>query len=446
LGRGVRRTDRVARAGRRHSIHDAGGYPGPTDPRFVEKAARAGCYRVFLGVESLNAKNLAAASKRQNDVEDYAAMVGAWHDVEILVYAGYIIGFPYDTAESVRRDIEALCSNVKVDKAAFFMLTPLPGSRDHQRMVEAGTPLDADPNNYDSVHETFGHPNFAPGEWASSYSEAWKTFYSVENMVNVLLRAPGRHYWSVFWTFAYFRYCALTGAHPMLTGLFPLKGWRRRPGYPRERVSRLAWRRMKDLAAGLRIYGRLFFEFQEVWLLTRKPSDPRWATLAELREKWSEVHQRLGECDVRNRLDVAQEEMGAMLNAASTRLHGLGALPKTLSRRARRKLRAKAAEVDAYLRNFEVQMPSWRQVMNAERYVSESLLVGYEELAIRYVAKRRRFNVYWADVLRRFKAGRVLTLDLIMIARTLAFEFLLGLRFCATALLHGGAKTAGPTT
>jgi radical SAM superfamily enzyme YgiQ (UPF0313 family) len=44
-------------------------------PRFVEKAARAGCKRVFVGIESINPDNLKAASKCQNRVAEYRAML-----------------------------------------------------------------------------------------------------------------------------------------------------------------------------------------------------------------------------------------------------------------------------------------------------------------------------------------------------------------------------------
>lgn len=408
--------------------------------RFVEKAARAGCYRVFVGMESLNEKNLEAASKHQNDADDYAAMVEAWHAVDVLVYVGYIIGFPHDSAESVQRDIEHLTNHVKVDKAAFFMLTPLPGSRDHHEMVVQQMPIDADTNNYDSVHETFRHANFAPGEWAATYREAWETFYAPDNMVNVLLRTPKRHYWPMFWTFVYFRYCALTRAHPMLTGLFPIKGWKRRPSYPREPMARLAWKRACDLVAGLRAYGRLFFEFQEIWMLTRKPADPRWATLAELREKWCEVRRQLRECDLRERRGVAVEEIRAMLRSASAKLQKLSDLPSSISHPVRRRLRRQAREIDSYLRGLEVPKPSWQQVVKAEEYVSKRLLSGYEELAIRYVAKRRRFNEYREELLRRVKSGRIMTMNVGRIPLAIAFELTLGMRFVCTAFFQTAGK------
>ncbi|HOZ45334.1 MAG TPA: radical SAM protein [Candidatus Hydrogenedentes bacterium] len=407
-------------------------------PNFVEKARRAGCYRVFVGMESVNPANLSAAAKSHNHSDDYAAMASTWREAEIPVYVGYIVGFPYDTPESVQRDVETLCSHVKVDQAAFFMLTPLPGSRDHKRMVEEGVPLDADLNNLDSIHETFRHPNFAPGEWRRSYLEAWKTFYSKENIVNVLLRMPRKHYWQMFWTFIYFRYCVLTQAHPMLTGLFPLKGWTRRPGYPRESVLRLASRRLRDFVRGVFVYGKLFVEGQEIWMLTRKPADPRWKALAELRERWAEARTCLAECDVRGRCDAARDEIKGVLVSASTQLRRLSEVPRVGTAHLRRKLGLKAAEIERYLREFELQTPSWRQVMKAERYVSEGILARYENMAIRHVARRRRFNAYRHELAQRIRSGRIWNVDLVRMASVVLFELVVGVRFAFTALTRGG--------
>ena len=37
---------------------------------------------VFVGMESVNPRNIEAMDKRQNDVEDYAHMVEVWHKAE----------------------------------------------------------------------------------------------------------------------------------------------------------------------------------------------------------------------------------------------------------------------------------------------------------------------------------------------------------------------------
>ena len=47
-------------------------------PNFVEKAARAGCQQVFIGLENINPDSLKAARKGQNRITEYRAMLQAW--------------------------------------------------------------------------------------------------------------------------------------------------------------------------------------------------------------------------------------------------------------------------------------------------------------------------------------------------------------------------------
>src|SRR6516162_5934412 len=74
-------------------------------PNFIEKAKRAGVTRVFIGLENINPDNLAAAKKRQNKITEYRKMLLAWKAQGILTLAGYILGFPADTPQTIRRDI-----------------------------------------------------------------------------------------------------------------------------------------------------------------------------------------------------------------------------------------------------------------------------------------------------------------------------------------------------
>ena len=62
-------------------------------PNFIEKCARAGVKRVFIGLENINPANLMSAKKRQNKITEYRKMLLAWKQARILTYAGYILGF-----------------------------------------------------------------------------------------------------------------------------------------------------------------------------------------------------------------------------------------------------------------------------------------------------------------------------------------------------------------
>jgi hypothetical protein len=257
-------------------------------PGFIDKAAKAGCYSVFIGMESLDPANLKAIGKTQNHVSEYAGMVDAWHHDGVIVHVGYIIGLPHDTPQTVDTALETLTDEIGVDQASFFMLMPLPGSRDHQTMTDSGQPLDADLNNFDSQHPTFQHQNMTGSQWQQAYGRAWHKFYSPESITRVLLRCPKRAYWDLFWLLLWHRYSTLAGVHPMFTGVGRRKRRRdRRPCWPREPWLTFAKTRLRDLAATMGIYGRLYFEFQDIWLLTRKREQPDQKALAELRWRWA---------------------------------------------------------------------------------------------------------------------------------------------------------------
>jgi len=244
-------------------------------PDFIPLAAKAGCSQVFIGMESINPQNLKAVGKHQNNAEDYKSLISAWHDAKIITHAAYIFGFPFDAPNSLREDVRRLQGELRVDLASFFMLTPIPGSKDHADMVVRGEQTHPDLNDYDSFHEIIRHPNFAPGELLASYREAWKNFYSFAHMKDVLSRAHPKNYWNILLDFLWYKNSALIeGGHPMLHGFFRLKNrTERRDGCVVEsRISHF-FRRTREIAQTLRGWALLLLEMEELWLQTRVRSD-----------------------------------------------------------------------------------------------------------------------------------------------------------------------------
>jgi len=209
-------------------------------PNFIEKCARAGVRRVFIGLENINPDNLAAAHKRQNKITEYRKMLLAWKGARIITYCGYIIGFPNDTAESVIRDVEIVKKELPLDVLEFFFLTPLPGSEDHQKLVQAGVPVDPDLNKYDLNHVCTAHSKMSKEEWEHAYLTAWKTYYTLEHIETILRRliakkGPAAN--AIILMMWFMSAIHLEGVHPLESGVFRLKSRRdRRPGLPREPI------------------------------------------------------------------------------------------------------------------------------------------------------------------------------------------------------------------
>ena len=201
---------------------------------FIEKAKRAGITRVFIGLENINPDNLVAAKKRQNKITEYRSMLLAWKAQGIMTLAGYILGFPADTPETIRRDIGIIQRELPLDIIEFFCLTPLPGSEDHQRLWKAGVPMEPDLNRYDLEHVCAPHPQMSRAEWEAIYLEAWSLYYTPAHMATLLRRAvatglPLVSLIKLLLTFA--TTVRLEKVHPLQSGLLRLKHpSERRPG------------------------------------------------------------------------------------------------------------------------------------------------------------------------------------------------------------------------
>jgi hypothetical protein len=222
-------------------------------PGFIEKAARAGCNRVFIGLENINPENLVAAGKFQNRVGQYRAMLQAWRAQGVMTYAGYILGLPSDTPESIERDIRIIQQELPVDILEFMMLTPLPGSADHRALYQSGAWLEPDLNQYDLEHVTSRHPRMKPDQWQAAYDRAWHLYYTPEHVATLLRRAKAdgvgiRHV--AYAVMSYYASYRFEKVHPLQCGLFRRKvRTTRRPGLPIENPVTFYLRRAWEIVS-----------------------------------------------------------------------------------------------------------------------------------------------------------------------------------------------------
>ena len=220
-------------------------------PRFIEKMTHAGVRRVFIGLESVNPVNLRATGKYHNQLREYRKMLQMWRDHGAITYAGYIIGFPDDTYESIMRDVEFLKNEIPLDLPEFFVMTPLPGSKDHQRYYLDKVPMASDTNLYDTTHVCKEHPHMTKEELERAYRDAWKSFYSKEHLQKLILRRKGPRRRILIYSLIWF--CSsvfLENVHPLLGGFVRLKGRKsRRRGMPTEPFFPYYWRRTQELTA-----------------------------------------------------------------------------------------------------------------------------------------------------------------------------------------------------
>ena len=238
-------------------------------PNFIEKCKRAGVTRVFIGLENINPENLKAAKKAQNKITEYRKMLLAWKAQGIFTYAGYILGFPADTPQSIRRDIEIIQRELPLDIIEWFILTPLPGSEDHKSMWSKGAPLDSDLNKYDLEHVVADHPRMTRRELQDIYREAWTRYYTRDHIETLLRRSVrcGIPLASLVKAIVPFIHMVpVENIHPLQAGLFRRKHRsERRPGLPRELIwAFYSSHVMATIANNLRLAGLI------IWILRLK--------------------------------------------------------------------------------------------------------------------------------------------------------------------------------
>jgi Radical SAM superfamily len=254
---------------------------------FFELAARAGCNQVFFGVESVNRENLRSKDKFQNQVSEYKSLTDHCHSLGITCHAGYILGLPFDTPASIKQDVAEL-QRMMFDSASFYILSPLPGSKDHQRWWRERRWMEKDLNTYDAAHVAVKPERMSHDELMEAYYHAWEQFYSTEHMVHVLkIWNHDRYYYRERLSFyAWYLYASrIERLHPMNCGFWSVRRRKeRRSDFPQEAVVLFWLNRIKVLTLRLCGIVKLFFQLEEVWLRSRPKSRAEEA-LSELISK-----------------------------------------------------------------------------------------------------------------------------------------------------------------
>jgi hypothetical protein len=248
-------------------------------PGFIEKAARAGCNSAYIGLENLNPESLAGAKKRQNKIWEYREMLQEWRRHGVMTWAGYILGFPTDTPETIARDIEIIKKELPVDILEFFCLTPLPGSEDHKVLYTKGVPMDADMNKYDLEHICTEHPVMSREAWQQAYYDAFTRYYTDEHVETILRRAvrDGLRPRKVADALTIFASATrIEGMHPLQCGYVRKKvRTERRSGVPLENPLLFYPRRFVEVAVAYASWMKVLGRYRKI--MRRVMADPNAA-------------------------------------------------------------------------------------------------------------------------------------------------------------------------
>ena len=109
-----------------------------SDPDLVHKMARAGCFSVLIGFESLALDTLTRMKKSwHRGRSQYEEAVRRLDDEGILVYGTFVMGYDEDSPGIVDACLE-FAEKSRLFLAAFNLLMPLPGTDVYQRLLDEG--------------------------------------------------------------------------------------------------------------------------------------------------------------------------------------------------------------------------------------------------------------------------------------------------------------------
>lgn len=147
----------------------------------IEKAAKAGLRSLFVGFETFSPENLIQSSKSQNLKLDYERAAQRLHDLGIMINGSFVFGLDHDDTDVFRRTVDWGIEN-SITTATYHILTPYPGTRLFDSMVNSGRIITNDWDLYDTRHVVYETKGLTANELEKGYWWSYKEFYKWSNV------------------------------------------------------------------------------------------------------------------------------------------------------------------------------------------------------------------------------------------------------------------------
>lgn len=141
----------------------------------VEKMKKAGCWILFLGIESGSQKILDAIGKRIT-IEQVKKAVRIAKDAGIQVLGSFIIGFLQDTLETIKETIN-FAKRLNLDYAEFSILTPYPGTVIYDYALKNKLLLTNDWSKYTAIEPIIKIKGVSEKQIKALLKKAYISFY-----------------------------------------------------------------------------------------------------------------------------------------------------------------------------------------------------------------------------------------------------------------------------
>jgi radical SAM superfamily enzyme YgiQ (UPF0313 family) len=129
----------------------------------------AGCWQILYGLESMDPGVLDKLKKRTT-VEQNIRAVKWTHEAGISVRANFIVGTPFDTLETMERNVDEAIK-LNMDFAHFNKFTPYPGSELYKMLTGQGYKFDFE--TWESQHDMKGQLLYTPSFFTENDYREW---------------------------------------------------------------------------------------------------------------------------------------------------------------------------------------------------------------------------------------------------------------------------------
>ena len=158
------------------------------DADLLRQMERSGCAGIFLGIESLDARDLRQVGKRQNKASEYRDAIARLHDHGICVMAGFMAGFDDQDPDRIVRTAEGL-NAVGVDVPFLSILTPLRGTPLYDELLGKDRMLlDRPWDAYNGYNVAFQPARMSPDSLLAAHRSLWRKAFSPRSVAERLAR------------------------------------------------------------------------------------------------------------------------------------------------------------------------------------------------------------------------------------------------------------------
>jgi anaerobic magnesium-protoporphyrin IX monomethyl ester cyclase len=163
-----------------HSRHlrlkwDCGTRVDMVDRELLKTMHHAGCFAVWLGVESGSETILGAMNKKIKIDQTKIAYKTA-HQVGLMTIANVVLGFPGETEQTALETIR-LVKELNPDDVGFYIATPYPGTPMYEKVIENSWLRVTDFDKFDTAGPTFETPQLSMEKLAELRAKAYQDFY-----------------------------------------------------------------------------------------------------------------------------------------------------------------------------------------------------------------------------------------------------------------------------